>query len=142
MRLSTYLYFDGECEAAFKLYEAVLDGRILMMLRYADAPSDGPADMEASSRIMHARLEVAGQLLMGSDTPPGSAPHRQGFSASITVASIAEAERIYRSLSEGGTVSMPIGETFFAHRFAMVSDRFGTPWLISCEKSGEPAQIG
>ena len=84
---------------------------------------------------MHARLQVGDRFLMGSDYPPGRAQAAQGFRASITVKEPAEAERIYHGLSHGGTTSMLMAETFFAHRFGMLEDKFGTPWMINCEKT-------
>ena len=134
--LVTYLSFDGQCEAAFKHYEKVLGGEMLRMVRYADAPpgSGVPQKPETAQRIMHARLQVGERFLMGGDAPPQYASKPQGFSVSIQLDDPAEAERIFRELGEGGTVRMPIAETFFARRFGMLVDRFGTPWMVNCEK--------
>jgi PhnB protein len=133
----TYLSFDGQCEAAFAQYEKIFGGKIVKMLRYSDAPpgacpSQSP---EIEKRIMHARMEVAGRVLMGADAPPEYASKPQGFSVNISVDDPAEAERVFHALAEGGTVKMPIGETFWARRFGMLIDKFGTPWMINCEKS-------
>jgi PhnB protein len=135
--LVTYLSFDGQCEAAFKCYESVLGGKILMMMRYADAPADAGVSQtpEMATRIMHARLRVGDRLLMGGDAPPQYARKPQGFCATVMVDDPAEAERIFRELGEGGNVQMPIGETFWARRFGVLIDRFGTPWMVNCEKS-------
>jgi PhnB protein len=134
--LVTYLSFDGQCEAAFKYYERILGGKILMMLHHADAPADAgvPQTPETANRIMHARLQVGDRLLMGGDAPPQFASKPQGFCVSIQVDTPAEAERIFGGLGEGGAVQMPIGETFWAHRFGMLIDKFGTPWMVNCEK--------
>jgi len=134
--LVTYLSFDGQCEAAFKHYEKVLDGKILMMVRNADAPADScvPQTPETAARIMHARLKVGDRLLMGGDAPPQFASKPQGFCVNIMVDDPIESERIFRELGEGGVVQMPIGETFWARRFGMLIDRFGTPWMVNCEK--------
>ena len=132
----TYLSFDGRCEEAFKRYEKVFKGKILMMMRHSDAPfgSGVPQDSETANRIMHARLEVGGRLLMGGDAPAPSSSKPQGFCVSVAVDDPAEAERIFGQLSEGGAIVMPIGETFWAQRFGMVTDEFGTPWMVNCEK--------
>ena len=114
MDLVTYLGFDGQCEAAFKHYEKVLGGKILMMMRMADAPAGMPVPPEAASRIMHARLQVGDRLLMGGDAPTARAVKPQGFCANIMVDDPAEAERIFRDLGEGGTVTLPMSETFWA----------------------------
>ena len=132
----TYLSFDGKCEEAFKLYEEVFGGKILVMMRHSDAPSGSgvPQNPEVANRIMHARLEAGGRLLMGGDAPMRGPSKPQGFCVSVAVDNPAEAERILKELSESGTVTMPIGETFWAQRFGMVTDRFGTPWMVNCEK--------
>jgi PhnB protein len=132
----TYLSFDGRCEEAFKRYEKVFKGKILMMMRHSDAPpgSGVPQNSETANRIMHARLEVGGRLLMGGDAPAHGSSKPQGFCVSVAVDDPAEAERIFGQLSEGGAIVMAIGETFWAHRFGMVTDEFGTPWMVNCEK--------
>jgi PhnB protein len=134
--LVTYLSFDGHCEAAFRRYEKILGGKILMMVRYADAPADAGVSQnpEMAARIMHARLQVGDRLLMGGDAPPQFVTKPQGFCVSIQVDDAAEAERIFRALGEGGVVQMPLGETFWAHRFGMLIDKFGIPWMVNCEK--------
>jgi len=134
--LVTYLSFDGQCEAAFKYYEKVLGGKILMMMRHADAPAGagGPQTPDTANRIMHARLKVGDRLLMGGDAPPQFASKPQGFCVNIMVDNPTEAERIFRELGEGGVVRMPIAETFWARRFGMLIDKFGIPWMVNCEK--------
>lgn len=145
MRLNAYLYFDGQCEDAFKRYESVLGGKIVFQMRYDEAPSDqpdapgGPSRESLRGRIMHARLQVGDQILMGSDTPVGAYRTPQSFAVAINLDKPEDAERIHAALSEGGSVHMPLMETFFSHRFGMLQDRFGTHWLINCEKSEQPA---
>lgn len=132
----TYLSFDGQCEEAFTRYAKVFGGTILMMMRNADAPPDSgvPQTPEVANRIMHARLEAGGRLLMGGDAPTQDHSKPHGFCVSVAVGNPIEAERIFSELSEGGTVIMPIGETFWARRFGMVTDKFGTPWMVNCEE--------
>jgi PhnB protein len=105
--LVTYLSFDGHREAAFKHYEKILDGKILMMVRYADAPADAgiPQNPETAASVDERRRATA------VTTEP------QGFCVSIQGDDASEAERTYRALGEGGVVQMP-GETFSAHRLA------------------------
>jgi PhnB protein len=88
---------------------------------------------------MHARMTIKGQVIMASDAPPGRYSKPGGFSVNISVTDPKEADRIFNALSEGGTVHMPIGETFWALRFAMFADRFGIPWMVNCEKTAEKA---
>ena len=134
MDLVTYLGFDGQCEVAFKHYEKVLGGKILMMMRNGDMPPGTPFPPGAEKRIVHARLKVGERLLMGGDAPPGRASKPQGFCANVMVDTAAEAERIFRELGEGGTIQMPIAETFWATRFGMLIDKFGVPWMVNCER--------
>jgi len=85
---------------------------------------------------MHGRMEIAGNVLMGGDAPPGRFVPQAGFSVSLNIDDPAEAERVYAALSEGGSVHMTLQETFWAERFAMFADKFGIPWMINCEKTG------
>lgn len=135
MELVTYLAFDGQCEAAFKHYEKVLRGEILMMMRGSDMPSEVAISPAEAKRIMHARLKVGDRLLMGGDAQCENFAKPQGFCAHIMLNDPGEAERIYRELGEGGTPTMPLHETFWARRFGMLTDRFGVPWMVNCEKS-------
>ena len=79
-------------------------------------------------------LQLGDKLLMGSDAPPGRQAPRSGFMVNIGVDTPAEADRIFGALSDGGKINMPIQETFWAHRFGMLVDRYGTPWMVNCEK--------
>lgn len=135
MRINPYLGFDGDCEEAFRFYEKVLGGKIAAMIPFSDMPSPSePFPPELQSKLMHARLVIGDAVLMGGDAPPGMYKKPQGTNITINVDEPAEAERIFRELSEGGTVTMQIQETFWAHRFAMLTDRYGTPWMVNCEK--------
>ena len=135
MQLNPYLNFNGQCEAAFKFYEQCLGGKIVAMHTYGDAPAEAHVSPESRHRIMHARLLVGDAVLMGMDGPPEYFEAPQGMFVSLQIDDPAEAERIFHALAEGGAVRMPIGETFWAVRFGMLVDRFGTPWMINCEKA-------
>ncbi len=134
MQLNPYLLFDGNCEQAFKFYEQRLDGKIVSIMKHRESPMAGQVSPEWQDKILHARLDVSGQVLMGSDPPPEHYREMSGFSLSLGIDKPADAERIFHALAEGGTVQMPIGETFWAARFGMLVDRFGVPWMINCEK--------
>ena len=136
MQLNPYLMFNGQCEAAFKYYANVLNGKIEAMLPHEGSPAAEHVPPEWRKKIMHARLSVGDQVLMASDAPPGHQAPMNGFSVSLNVDDPAEAERVFHALAENGTVRMPIQETFWAVRFGMLTDRFGTPWMINCEKAG------
>lgn len=133
MQSNIYLFFDGECEAAFKFYEQCLGGKIDAMMTYGDAPMSQEFPSEQRDRIMHANLTVGGMVLMGSDTPPDGFKKPQGFSVNLQFDDRVEAERIFQKLAENGTVRMPFQETFWSTRFGMLVDRFGTPWMINVQ---------
>jgi PhnB protein len=135
MLMNPYLFFTGQCEEAFKFYEKLLGGKIQVMMTHEGTPAAGQVPAEWQKKILHARLAVGDQVLMASDAPPGRQQKPQGFSVSLTVKDVAEAERIYQGLAENGTVGMPLQKTFWAERFAMLVDRFGIPWMINCEQS-------
>jgi PhnB protein len=134
MKIAPYLFFTGNCAEAFKTYETILGGKIDMMMRYADMPADaGPAPTHPDL-VMHASLVVGDQMLMASDAPPEqSEGPMQSVSVSISVKEPAEAERIFAALSEGARIKMPMMETFWAPRFGMLQDRFGTHWMVGCD---------
>jgi PhnB protein len=134
MQLNPYLSFNGNCAAAFRFYEKVLRGKIPMMMTYGESLTADQTPPELRDKVMHTRLITDGAVLMGSDAPPGRYHETQGMMVALGVASAAEAERIFHALAENGTVTMPIAETFWAVRFGMLTDQFGTPWLINCEK--------
>ena len=134
MNLNPYLVFDGTCRKAFEFYAKVLGGKIVAMMTCADMPSDQPSTPEQRDLIIHARMTIGDKLLMGSDAPANRFQKMQGFMVTLGIDEPAEAERVYTALSEGGTVDMPLTETFWAQKFAMLTDRFGTPWMINCEK--------
>lgn len=134
MELNPYLTFNGDCEAAFKFYEQCLGGKIEGMRTHAGAPAEEHAPPEWRNKMLHARLIVGDEVLMGSDTPPERYEQPKGFWVSIRVKDAADAERIFHALAEDGTVQMPIQQTFFAARFGMLVDRFGIPWMVNCER--------
>jgi PhnB protein len=136
MQLNPYLFFDGRCEQAFQFYAKVLGGKIEAMLRHEGTPAESHVGPEWRNKIMHARLVIGDKALMASDAPPDrSDGAMKGFSVTLGVDKPAEAERIFHALAENGTVRMPIQKTFWAERFGMLVDQFGTPWMINCEKA-------
>ncbi len=132
MQLNSYLTFNGQCEAAFKFYEQCLGGKIEAMFTHEETPAETQAPPGWRDKIMHARLNVGGSVLMGSDAPPGRYETPKGFSVQIGTTDSQEAERIFQALADGGTAQMPIQQTFWAARFGMLVDRFGIPWMVNC----------
>ena len=137
MKISTYLTFDGQARDAFTFYQQVLGGTLETMT-FAQAPDAEQFPAEYHDRVMHTCLTLGDHSLMASDTLPGEfcggAPYEgiKGYSISLHPESVAEAERLFNGLSEGGQVMMPLEKTFWAERFGMFTDRFGASWMINC----------
>jgi PhnB protein len=131
MQLCPYLFFNGDCEAAFKFYEQVLGGKIEGMTRHAGSPAEQHVPAEWRDKILHARMTVGDSVLLASDAPPGSFEQPKGFSVSILLKDPAEAERIFNALAENGTVQMAFAKTFWSPGFGMCVDRFGIPWMVN-----------
>ena len=134
MALNPYLYFDSQCEEAFRFYEKCLGGKISFMMAWKDSPMPDQAPPGWATKILHAGLASGDGVLEGCDAPPGEYKKPQSFCLMLRPKDAAEAERIFNALAEQGTVQIPFGETLWALRFGMVVDRFGMPWLINCEK--------
>jgi len=135
MQIQPYLYFNGNCEEAFKFYEKSLNGKIETMMPHTGSPAEKHVPAEWGSKILHARLVVGDAVLMASDAPPDHYTAPQGFSVSLQIKDPTEAERVFQALSENGKVTMPFQQTFWALRFGMLFDRFGIPWMINCEQA-------
>lgn len=134
-KLSTYVFFNGNCAEAFRFYERALGGKIALSMTYAQAPpgQGPPAGPEVADKIMHVSLQVGNDVLMGADwcLPDPPFPGNEGFSIHLALPDAARAEQVFGALSDGGTVHMPLGKTFWAERFGMVTDRFNIDWMIS-----------
>ena len=129
MEIQPYVFFDGRCEEAVEFYKKALGAEVLMMLRFKDSPE--PHGLPGSeNKVMHGRVRIGETTILVSDGRCAGQPNFQGFSLSITVASGAEAERVFTALADGGKIQMPITKTFFSSHFGMVADRFGAPWMV------------
>jgi PhnB protein len=134
MRLNTYLNYGGNCAEAFRFYEEHLGGKITMLMTHGQMPGPSSGNPAWKDKVLHARIKLGGTALYAADIPtPPFEPIRSAY-LSLSVDSVAEAERVYALLSEGGEIFMKMEETFFAHRFAMFRDRFGTSWMLLNEK--------
>lgn len=133
MQVNPYLNFDGNCREAFEFYAQTFGGTINAMIPHGGSPIENEVPREWHDLIMHANLKVGNTVLMASDSPPGQHRAPQGLYVNISIEEPADADRIFAALSNGGRVTMPIDRTFWARRFGMVVDRFGTPWMINCE---------
>ena len=131
MKLVNNLVFKGNCREAFEYYAKVLGGEIKTLYRFGDAPNGMPVHEHFQDKIMHAWLEVGDQAMMGCDAPPAYQRDMAGFSVALHTDDATETGRIVEALAQGGTASMPLGPTFWSPAFAMLTDRFGTPWIIN-----------
>ena len=130
MKLNAYLNFGGNCEEAFRFYEKNLGGKVNALMRFADQPDPKNVPPGTEKFVLYANMSIAGTELMGSDVPSGRFQPMRSVYLSFGVDSDEEAERIFGLLKEGGEVFMPMEEMFFAFRFGMLRDRFGTSWMI------------
>ena len=134
MRIEAYLFFNGRCEEAIEFYGKALGAEVQMLMRNRDAPEKPPPGMlppGSDDKVMHANLRVGSSILMVSDGRCDGKPDFKGFALSLDAATEAEAERMFNALSDGGTVQMPLAQTFWSPRFGMVADRFGVGWMVS-----------
>ena len=133
MQMSPYLSFKGECEAPFRFYEQCLGAQLGALFRYAGSPIADQVPANWSDKIMHGSLVLGDQVLMGADVAPDQYEEPKGFSLSLEIKSIADAERIFHELAKDGRILMPLEKTFWAECFGMLVDRFSVPWLINCD---------
>ena len=122
---NTNLNFNGNCQEAMNFYAELLGGKVLAMMTAKGSPMEAHMPADFQDKIIHARISVGDNVIMGSDAPAARFKQPQGFSVNITTDTAAEADRIFDALAQGGLVDMPIQETFWAHRFGMCTDRFG-----------------
>ncbi|MFG3448792.1 VOC family protein [Stenotrophomonas sp. NPDC047960] len=139
MKLIPFLGFSGQTHEAMAFYAQVLGGKVTSETKYSDMP---PSDMEGCgdnagpadpNLIAHSQLEVGSAILMAADGPSSS--NGGGTTINIEVETEQEAERVFEALAEGGTVTFPIVETFWARRWGMLVDRYGKPWMVNCMKA-------
>jgi len=130
MQLHTYLNYGGNCEDAFRFYEQHLGATITMLMHHGDRPGAQPSPPGLQGKVLHARMTLGGAEVSGADVPAERfQPMRSAYLA-LTADTVEEAERIYALLIDEGEVFMKMEETFFARRFAMFRDRFGTSWML------------
>jgi PhnB protein len=132
MQINPHLNFNGDCEAAFRFYEKALGGKISFMMTYGESPMADQAPPGFAKKIMHASLALGDRTLYGADSPPDRYEKAQGFAIAIESPDPAEADGVFNALAQGANVLMPLQQTFWAQRFGMLVDQFGTPWMINC----------
>lgn len=131
MKTNLHLGFQGNCDDAFGFYEKVFGAKRLMTMRYGDVPQQTPTPDEATNLVAHTALPLGGITLMGADAPPAKGAPMGGFQIAIDDPDEATVRRIFAALSEGGSVFMPLAETFWSPLFGMCTDKFGVSWMVS-----------
>ena len=130
MKPYTHLNFGGNCEAAFLFYEKHLGGQITAMMKQNQLPSQYKVPPGTEDLVVHARMDLAGVELIGNDVPPSYFQPIRSSYLYLTLDSTESADKTWNILAEGGEVTMPISETFFATRFGQLRDKFGVLWSI------------
>jgi len=133
MKLNPYLNFDGNCEEAINFYADVLAGEIKMLMRYDQMPSDVCEIGDVSKdKVMHATLEFGeGNSILFSDNVNSGFVKGNNAHMSLNIPEEEEAEKVFMNLLEGGTETMPFGPVFWGGKFGMLTDKFGTHWMVS-----------
>ena len=127
------LTFNGQCEAAFRLYAQCMNGTIAYMLTWGDSPMAADAPPGWDAKIYHATLKIGDTAVAGGDALPNHYEQPKGFQILLQMDDPVAAERVFQALAENGRVGMPIQKTFWASRFGVLIDQFGIPWSINCE---------
>ena len=134
MQVQSYLFFDGRCEEAIDFYKKTLGAEVGMLMRWKDSPDKSMCTPSNENKVMHASLKIGETRVMASDGRNTGNPEFKGFALSVNAKDEADADRLFNSLSTGGNIVMPLGKTFFASRFGMVTDKFGVLWMVIAEK--------
>lgn len=133
--LQPYLFFNGRCEEAINFYHAALGAEVGMLMRFSenpDSPPSGTVPEGWDDKVMHAAIQIGGASIYMSDGCEAT-PGFEGFSLSLNAATPENATRFFEALSEGGKITMPLGETFWSPLFGVVTDQFGLSWMIGVE---------
>ena len=130
MQVQPYLFFDGRCDEALEFYQQAIGAKVGRLLRWKDSPDPRMCTPANADKVMHSVFQVGDTTVMASDGRNTGRPKFDGFALSITAKSEAEADRMFNALGEGGQVTMPMAQTFFAPRFGMLADKFGVHWMI------------
>lgn len=125
-----YLFFDGRCDEAIEFYKRTLGAEVEMVMRFKECPAQDQVPPGSQEKVMHGSLLIRGSRVMLSDGNCAGKANFQGFSLSLTAKDPDDAARLFKGLSEGGKVQMPLGKTFFSPSFGTVTDRFGVGWMV------------
>ena len=130
MQVQPYLFFDGRCDEAIEFYKKAVGAQVEMLMRWKDSPDQSMGTPANANKVMHSSLRIGETAVMASDGRNTGQPNFQGFALSLDAKTDTEAQTLFKALSDGGEVAMPMGPTFFATSFGMVRDRFGVHWMV------------
>ena len=137
MNVQPYLSFEGRCQEALDFYKSAIGATIEVVMQFKDAPPDAQMQISPESKnlVMHSAFKVGDTQIMATDGQCSGKSQFSGITLTLNAKDIAEAEKLFAALGKGGQVMMPLGETFFAHRFGMLADKFGVPWMVLAAKA-------
>ena len=128
------LTFNGNCDAAFRFYEQLLGGKIVFTLKWGKSSMAKDAPPEWHDKILYQRINIGTLSIGAGDALPGTYAKPAGFSLMLNVPNVEEGKRLFAALAENGTVNVPLQETFWAAGYGHVTDQFGIPWEVDCDK--------
>jgi PhnB protein len=130
MRVQAYIDFNGRCDEAIEFYKGAVGAKVGMLMRFKDSPDPNACAPGSAEKVMHSSLTIGETELFASDGRCSGSTTFSGIMLSLGVSSDEEAERYFNALSEGGQIFMPLGPTFFASKFGMLTDKFGVHWMV------------
>ncbi len=130
MSVLTYLFLDGRTEEALDFYKKAVGAEVTMLMKFKESPDKSQMPPGGDDKVMHAVFRVGDTPIMISDGMNNGSPKFDGFALSINAKDVAEAQKYFNALLEGGEVTMPLAETFFAKTFGMLKDKFGVHWMV------------
>jgi PhnB protein len=139
--VQVYLFFAGRTEEAIEFYKKAVGAEVEMLMRHSDSPEPpkpGTLPSGFENKVMHASFRIGQTTVMASDGC-GESSKFEGFSLSLNVANKTEAEKAFSALSDGGKVTLPLGQTFWSPCFGMLEDKFGVGWMVSVMPEDQPA---
>ncbi len=137
--INPYINFNGQAEDAFNFYKSIFGGEFAVFSRMKEMPPSKECEISDAEKekVMHVSLPLAGgAVLMGSDVPEAYADKMtfgNNISISINAESRAKTEELFKGLSDGGAVTMPLADTFWGAYFGMLTDKFGINWMFNCD---------
>lgn len=130
MKINPYIHFAGTCEEAFAYYGKAIGAKTTVIMKVGGSPAEEHMPKDWKDKVLHGEVTIDGHVLMATDAPPSFYSKPQGFSVTLHVDDVADAERKFKALADGGSIGMPFAATFFAKGFGMCVDKFGIPWQV------------